>query len=301
MLQHSNHEGASVTRLYVAIATVGRPALVAKAVRQLAHQTRRADGVLIVGASGADVDGLEELSGLCEVMLAEQRGLCRQRNRALDHLDGRADVVIFLDDDFIMCDNYLAEIETILAENPDIIGITGDLLADGITGPGISFEDAVTIAKEGVGSRHPRFKDRRSLYGCNMAIRLVAAKGLRFDEALPLYGWQEDIDYTYQLGKRGRLISTGRVTGVHMGVKSGRTSGVKLGYSQVANILYLKRKGTMEPGLGEKLIVSNILSNFAKSLRPEPWIDRKGRLRGNLVALADLVLGRLDPRKIEVM
>ncbi len=290
-----------MTRLYVAIATVGRPALVAKIVGQLARQTRVADGVLIVGASAGDVAGLAELPDGCEVLLAERRGLCRQRNRALDHLSGRADVLIFLDDDFIMADTYLAEIETILAAHPEVVGITGDLLADGITGPGITFEDAVAIATRGVGTRDPKFKDRQSLYGCNMVIRLAAAKGLRFDEALPLYGWQEDIDYTYQLGKRGRLISTGLATGVHMGVKSGRTSGVKLGYSQIANILYLKRKGTIEPGLGEKLIVSNILANIAKSLRPEPWVDRKGRLRGNLLALADLVRGRLDPRKIEVM
>jgi glycosyltransferase involved in cell wall biosynthesis len=285
----------------VAIATVGRPALVARTVGQLARQNRRADGVLIVGASPADVDGLAQLPDPCEIVLADRRGLCRQRNRALDHLRDRADVVIFLDDDFVMADNYLAEIEAILADDPEIIGITGDLLADGIRGPGITFEDAVAIAKQGVGSLDPRIKPRQALYGCNMVIRLAAAEGLRFDEALPLYGWQEDVDYTYQLGRRGRLVSTGRVTGVHMGVKSGRTSGVKLGYSQVANILYLKRKGTIEPGLGEKLLVSNILSNFTKSLRPEPWIDRKGRLRGNLMALADLVRGRLDPRKIEAM
>lgn len=290
-----------MTRLYVAIATVGRPALVARTVGQLAHQTRRPDGVVIVGASPADVEGLTELTDVCQVLLAEQRGLCRQRNRALDYLNDRADIVVFLDDDFVMADSYLAEIETILADDPAIVGITGDLLADGINGPGITFDDAVALATQGGGSLNPRIKTRQSLYGCNMVIRLSAAQGLRFDEALPLYGWQEDIDYTYQLGKRGRLISTGRVTGVHMGVKSGRTSGVKLGYSQVANVLYLKRKGTMEPGLGEKLLVANILSNFARSLRPEPWVDRKGRLLGNLIALCDLIRGRLDPRKIEVM
>ena len=32
----------------------------------------------------------------------------------------------------------------------------------------------------------------------------------RFDEALPLYGWQEDIDFTTQIGRRGRLVLAGR-------------------------------------------------------------------------------------------
>ena len=34
------------------------------------------------------------------------------------------------------------------------------------------------------------------------------------------------------------------------------------------------------------------------SLRPEPWIDRRGRLAGNLRALRDLVTGRLAPGRI---
>ena len=50
-----------------------------------------------------------------------------------------------------------------------------------------------------------------------MAIRMSAAQGMRFDENLPLYGWQEDIDFTRRLGRHGRQVSTGAVTGVHLG------------------------------------------------------------------------------------
>jgi len=31
---------------------------------------------------------------------------------------------------------------------------------------------------------------------------------------------------------------------------------------------------------------------------PEPWVDRRGRVRGNLMAFRDLLRGRLDPRRI---
>ena len=34
---------------------------------------------------------------------------------------------------------------------------------------------------------------------------------------------------------------------------------------------------------------------------PEPHIDRAGRLAGNLRAMADMAIGRMDPRKIERM
>jgi hypothetical protein len=40
------------------------------------------------------------------------------------------------------------------------------------------------------------------------------------------------------------------------------------------------------------------LANLARSLYPEPWVDRKGRLKGNAMALMDLVIGRISPRRI---
>lgn len=183
---------------------------------------------------------------------------------------------------------------------PEVVGITGELLADGIHSRGYSVEEGLSLIAKAA-ARNPGIQPRQALYGCNMAIRLGAAEGMRFDEALPLYGWQEDIDFTYRLGRRGRLISTGRVTGVHLGTKGGRTSGKRLGYSQVANLVYLWRKGSMQPGLGERLLRQNLASNFFRSIRPTPHIDHRGRLLGNLIALRDWATGRIDPRKIETM
>jgi hypothetical protein len=88
---------------------------------------------------------------------------------------------------------------------------------------------------------------------------------------------------------------------VHLGTKGGRTSGKRVGYSQIANIVYLRRKGTMQPGLGEQLIRQNLVSNVIRSFRPEAHIDRRGRLLGNLIAIKDLITGRIDPRRIESM
>ena len=87
--------------------------------------------------------------------------------------------------------------------------------------------------------------------GCNMAFRLPTARaaGVEFDEALPLYGWLEDVDFSRRMAPYGKIISWPNCRGVHMAVKRGRTSGVKLGYSQVMNPFYLWRKRTM----GERL------------------------------------------------
>ena len=86
--------------IHVAIATVGRPALVASTVARLARQTRQADGVLVVSVSPADVDGVDAIPTPPRIAFAE-RGLCRQRNRALDLLRHDADIIVFFDDDFI--------------------------------------------------------------------------------------------------------------------------------------------------------------------------------------------------------
>jgi hypothetical protein len=54
----------------------------------------------------------------------------------------------------------------------------------------------------------------------------------------------------------------------------------------------------MSVAFAAPLIWRNVLANLGKSLRPEPWIDRKGRLKGNCMALRDLVTGRISPQRI---
>jgi GT2 family glycosyltransferase len=140
--------------------------------------------------------------------------------------------------------------------------------------------------------------DHLGAYGCNMSIRMSAIGELRFDERLPLYGWQEDVDFTSQLRARGRVVRVNALRGVHLGVKAGRINGMRFGYSQVANPLYLIRKGTLPTGFAMRLMIRNLAANLARSLWPESHIDRRGRLRGNLLAISHLMIGRLEPEYI---
>jgi Glycosyl transferase family 2 len=287
-------------RIHAVIATTGRAEIVRRVVLRIGAQSRPADGVLVVGASPNDIAGLEGTLANLETLVSP-RGLCRQRNAALDHLDGQSDVVVFFDDDFVPAFDFLARLEGLLRAQPDVVGATGVLVADGAQGRPIGFDEAVSRL-DGSGDRPPPDeRDCLSLYGCNMAIRMAAAQGLRFDEKLPLYGWQEDVDFTHQLSWRGRLIRTSQITGIHMGARSGKTSGKRLGYSQIANVVYLWRKGTMRPWLGERLLFQNIVSNVVRSIWPEHDIDRRGRLVGNLLALRDLLTGTIDPQRIEAL
>ena len=66
----------------------------------------------------------------------------------------------------------------------------------------------------------------------------------------------------------------------------------------MANPVYLARKGSMRPLRSARLIARNLIANHLRALAPEPWVDRRGRLSGNMLALRDLVAGRLDPQRI---
>jgi len=285
-------------QIAVIIATTGRSELLRQTVARLARQTRKADRVIVCAVSESDVAGLAEAAPFpLEIILAD-RGLPKQRNAGLRHLAGGADIVTFFDDDFVAANDYLEVLERQFATRPNVVGATAVLLADGIKSCGIGFDDAVAIIEQHRPSGIINERRLPALYGCNLCIRLSAAEGIWFDETLPLYGWQEDVDFSYQLGAKGLLIYTNQLTGVHLGTKGGRTSGKRLGYSQIANPIYLLRKKTIPPRLAWRLMVRNLLANVARSVWPEPYVDRFGRLNGNVEALVDLALGRVHPERI---
>ena len=144
----------------------------------------------------------------------------------------------------------------------------------------------------------PSVVDHVGAYGCNMSLRSSLVGDLRFDERLVLYGWQEDIDFTSRMRSKGRVVSVTSITGVHLGIKTGRVSGERFGYSQVANAIYLIRKGSVPASFALPLMFRNIAANLAKSLWPEPYVDRRGRLRGNLRAILHVAMGRIEPEYI---
>lgn len=292
-------------KLAVGIATVGRPAVTRRSLDFIHAQTRQPDLIVVCAPGSEDAGTLGDEKDVSVVL--GSRGLPQQRNAILDALTGY-DVVVFFDDDFIPHATYLAEIERAHRADPTLAMTTGRVVRDGILGPGLSFEQAEALLRAEAGG--PRMGEGGQAsappsevyngYGCNMSINLIMARehAVRFDEYLPLYAWWEDVDFSRRLARHGRIVRVAAARGVHLGIKSGRQSGVRLGYSQVANPLYLLRKGSCEPNRVAAQITRNVLANFAKALWPEAYVDRIGRVRGNLRAFGDLVRGRLSPARI---
>lgn len=291
----------------IAIATSGRREVLRETLVEIDRQTRRPDWVGVCPAAPEDLD-MEAAAALpfqVDVVTSSQRGLCHQRN-ALITLYERSDIILFLDDDFVMAEDYIENCVRVFRDIPDVALLTGFVIEDGVTGPGFTTEYALRVlARDRDALVASPLDDERLApiyngYGCNLAVRTAVLREneIMFDEALKLYTWLEDVDFSRRVARHGRQVKTDRCRGVHMGVKRGRTSGLRLGYSQIANPVYLLRKGTMGLKPAVLQMGRNLLANFVRIARPEPWVDRRGRVKGNLLALGDLIVGRLRPARV---
>jgi GT2 family glycosyltransferase len=287
-------------KIAIAIATAGRREGLSETIDFLRRQTRAPDALYVCPAGDNDLDP-ECLKGFPAPthVVRGARGLPAQRNtimRAATDMD----VLFFIDDDYIPDPLSLNELEALFTRHPDLSIATGDVIADGINGPGITFEKASALIDTLKALPSEKLKPVFNGYGCNMAVRMdmVRAQGLEFDENLPLYGWWEDVDFSRRLAPFGSILYSNRLRGVHMGSKSGRTPGKKLGYSQVMNIIYMIKKGSVPFNVGFVRIARNVVANLVRMFKPEPWVDRRGRVVGNFIAFGDALCGKINPRKI---
>lgn len=289
-----------ISPVSVVVASLGRPQNLLTLLSHLSGQSRIPAEVILSLESEADCPTLGDYPFRLKVVTGP-RGMTAQRNRGLDQVSPDSQVVIFYDDDFVPSRYSIEGLETFFATHPEVGGATGELIADGIIGAGISPDQAAEMVKTWDAEAKPRagtvLRRRPGLYGCNMAFRVSMIGSHRFDEDLPLYAWLEDVDFSARIGHP--MVLTDAFTGVHCGEKRGReASGVRLGYSQICNPVYLLRKGTLSWANAVRLISRALLSNVVKGLRPDPWVDRKGRRRGNLMAIGDVLRGHADPRRI---
>ena len=294
--------GASCGRLHITIgiASTGRPAILHRTLDYLAGLADAPAQVIlsIAEPNDFDQDAIADPPFRMDV-LCGSKGSSIQRNRILDAATD-SDLVLFIDDDFLIADGYVSALSDLFESDDRIVAATGRLLADGIRGPGISHDDGLALLQGCAASATLRPRDIYSGYGCNMTVRVatLAEHRARFDESMPLYAWLEDMDLSRRLARFGRIVEDDSLVGVHLGTKTGRSAGLSLGYSQIANPVYLARKGSVQRGPLLRLAARNLAANLGKSLWPEPWIDRRGRLRGNIVALFDLLRGRISPHRI---
>jgi GT2 family glycosyltransferase len=286
----------------VIIATLGRPDVVKGLVERLAEQSKPPEHIFLIASKADDVAGLDHNQHHLTLQIG-RTGSTLQRNDGLALADERFSYIVFFDDDFVPSRFWIERMTDLFEARPDIAGLTGTVLADGTTTAGITPNEGRAIVEQRdsnptYGERmHERFAYGGNL-GCNMAFRYSAIRGVTFDERLPRYAWLEDSDFRGQVERQGPVVRADALWGVHLGHKLGRGRGVTLGYSQIANAVYLAKKGTVPVPFLAKTASKNLLINAMRSFWPEPYIDRRGRLLGNMIALSDIVRGRIAPERV---
>ncbi len=287
----------------VIVATSGRPDIIASLVKQLGEQTQPPAHIFIIGAKEADFAQLDRSQPGLTVSIGRP-GSTRQRNDGLAQAGAQFSYIVFFDDDFVPSRFWLERAVKIFEANADVVGLTGAIMADGTRTAGIPLHEA----KASVTERDAHPTERALLQekfpyggnvGCNMAYRYSAIHDIIFDESLPLYAFHEDSDFRGRAERRGIFARSKDLWGVHLGHKQGRGNSVALGYSQIVNATYLAKKGTVSASFLAKIAIKNVIANAVRSLRPEPFCDRRGRLRGNMLALKDLLRGRITPARIQ--
>lgn len=291
-------EGPRTTTLAVVLASAGRPALLADALRCCNQQEDvEFRGIVSVPDEASLPDEVSLLRGW--EVVSGTRGLAAQRNAGLDLLDD-VELVAFFDDDAVARSDYLARAVRFFAAHPEVVGMTGRVLLDGkITGEIDRVTTDAVLERSAAETESDAWRRTRELYGANFVVRRSVAPSLRFDECLPLYSWLEDHDFARRLMPFGPLAHVDDCVIVHRAAASGgRQSHRRLGYSQVMNAIHLVRKGSFPTWLAVQQIFRPVAKNVAFSLAGPNTSWRRQRLSGNFMAVTDIARGRITPERI---
>ena len=187
----------------IIIATKNRPKILAETLRSIERQIRHGDRVYVSGSSLEDAPDGNFSEWV--IMLVGPPGGSAQRNTAIRQVPLDVKYIAFFDDDVELHPSYLDHAVSFLERNPDVVAISGTMIADG----NISRESArLLLEHDQSWMTAPSLKDRgrhHILYACNAVVRGGPLRETLFDENLPLYSYGEDYDISLRLKKFGRV------------------------------------------------------------------------------------------------
>jgi hypothetical protein len=288
----------------VVIATAGRPDAARDIVNTLADtRTPQFHGFLSAPAN-SDLPDMQmpENWTVCTGV----RGASSQRNRALDMIPASVSYVFFFDDDSVPRHDYMSNMISALDSTPEAVAATGRVVLDGAAiGTEYSLDECEQALADSLLTIAPNMDTHAvvqsdTLYGCNFCVRWTAAQDLRFDENLPLYSWLEDLDYAKRALSRGQLAQVEDAVVAHRGSNTGgRTSHRRFGYSQIANPLHLRKKGSLSFNQTGREMMRPLLKNLVLAMVPSPrFASRRSRLSGNLLAVRHTLAGTVHPTRM---
>ncbi|HOV15564.1 MAG TPA: glycosyltransferase, partial [Spirochaetota bacterium] len=150
---------------------------------------------------------------------SEIKSLTIARNIGIENLSDRTELVIFLDDDVVLENDYINKVN-IFFENDNskkYFGATG-YIKNNERKSKITFLLKLFILQEYKDGKFkinglptfPKFRDRpyeiEFLSGCNMIFRKEIFNEFKFDENMLKYCYMEDVDFTYRVSRKFKMI-----------------------------------------------------------------------------------------------
>lgn len=267
-------------KLCIVIATYNRADDLIECIKSINLQTVEPEKIIIVDSTTYSDKNIEErireVSSLnIQYINTKQKGLTLQRNLALKLIPKDAELVMFLDDDILLDNDYVENVSKFFEEdtNEEIGGVEGYLTRDGD-------KEYPKVPKDN------KKVQLKSLYGCNMTYRVNKIVGMTFDENLQLYSFMEDWDFSYRVGLKTKLYKIHSAQAVHNQSKAGRIDYVKNGFMRIANKYYLKKKNNAITLFDYFIFVLTIIRNCLCSFNK----DRRARFKGNIIAVRRVII-----------
>ena len=234
----------------------------ARCLDSLHAQSRLPNELVVVDSGSDDTPQLVERFRLGNPSyivkyLRSAPGLTRQRNIGIAAADGN--IVHFMDDDVILDPDYLKEIQQTFedASNQAVLAVIPAIQlprkthARSLIFRRLFFLPLVNgngrLQKSGFGS-YTWYSNISGLHrvevgcGCGCAFRREVFEKILYDTWFKDYGYMEDLDFTYRVGRLGPILCNPMAKMLHMESPSARLNQAKLVEMQIVNHYYFFQK-----------------------------------------------------------
>lgn len=307
-----------MVRLGVVVPTRNRPTRIRDLLENLSTQTRRPDTVVVVDGSDTElmcrtiVESFENRLPIHYVTL-HPPSAAAQRNVGLERVICHVDLVAFIDDDVILHGDALeTACAGIAVAGSEFAGFGLNPVDEGAAREYGKLRDSRLAEKLGLYSPevcavspsgwHTRpvtvDKDTEVQWLSTAAViwRVDTVREVRFDEYFREYSYLEDLDFSLQARKRGRMKLLANVCYEHDPAPEGRKSRFWFGRIEVRNRQYIVRKHRLSQPRFVLGLAIRVGLTFVDVVRGR-WSEA-GRLAGNVYEIPrSIILQKGQPSR----